>query len=275
MSEENPKEINKKKMNQIKTFINQNDSNSKKPIFKKNKFLIEANIKQKIDENIKYNLEEIPKKEIDKSQTNYKDQAKYDEEPKKIDEALPKANLNGENSKCEFNIKTKKTKHQEKSNKAKIKRKKLFVSDIDLKIKSKKIMNMQNKKSSKNLFSINKDKEKYHSFYEIKESSDTQLQISNLEGLFIPNAKTENISLNNFFQESKSDKNPSEISGKYIEVIRKENLIFIDNAMAKMREENNLFIKAFAKEMFANLTVILKESNTDLVNKIFEKMNNK
>lgn len=135
-------------------------------------------------------------------------------------------------------------------------------------------MNTQNKKSSENSFSINKYKEKYHSFYEIKESSDTQLQISNLEGLFIPSAKTENISLKNFFQD-KSDKNPSEISEKYIDVIRKENLIFIDNAMAKMREENNLFIKAFAKEMFANLTVILKESNTDLVNKIFEKMNNK
>ena len=213
---------------------------------------------------------------MDKSQTNCKDQAKYDEEPKKIDEDLPKANLNGEESKCEFIIKTKNTKHQEKqSNKATTKKKKLFVSDIDLKIKSKKIMNMQNKKSSKNLFSINKDKEKYHSFYEIKESSDTQLQISNLEGLFIPNAKTENISLNNFFQESKSDKNPSEISGKYIEIIRKENLIFIDNAMAKMREENNLFIKTFAKEMFANLTASLKEANDDLINKIFEKMNNK
>ena len=76
-------------------------------------------------------------------------------------------------------------------------------------------------------------------------------------------------------QEKNSDKNPSEISDKPIDIIRKENLIIIDNAMAKMREENNLFIKAFAKEMFANLTVILKESNTDLVNKIFEKMNNK
>ncbi len=51
---------------------------------------------------------------MDKSQTNCKDQAKYDEEPKKIDEDLPKANLNGEESKCEFIIKTKNTKHQEK-----------------------------------------------------------------------------------------------------------------------------------------------------------------
>ncbi len=59
---------------------------------------------------------------MDKSQTNCKDQAKYDEEPKKIDEDLPKANLNGEESKCEFIIKTKKTKHQEKSNKAIIKK---------------------------------------------------------------------------------------------------------------------------------------------------------
>ena len=84
MSKENPEEINKKKMNQIKAFFNPNDSNIKKPIFKKNKFLIEANIKQKIDENIKYNLEEIPKKEMDKSQTNCKDQAKYDEKPKKL-----------------------------------------------------------------------------------------------------------------------------------------------------------------------------------------------
>ena len=62
MSEENKKEINKNKMNQIKAFFNPNDSNIKKPIFKKNKFLIEANIKQKIDENIKYNLNEITKK---------------------------------------------------------------------------------------------------------------------------------------------------------------------------------------------------------------------
>ena len=191
--------------------------------------------------------------------------------------------MNGEKSKCEFIIKTKKTKHQEKSNKATIKKKKLLIFDKDLKIKSKKIKNMWNKKSSENLCSINKDKEKYHSFYEIKESSDTQLQISNLEGFFIPNAKTENITLKNFFQESKSDKNPSEISDKYIEVIHKENLIFIDNAMAKMREENNLFIKTFAKEMFANLAVILKEANAnligslkeanaDLINKIFENM---
>ena len=45
--------------------------------------------------------------------------------------------------------------------------------------------------------------------------------------------------------------------------------------MAKMREENNLFIKTFAKEMFANLTASLKEANDDLINKIFEKMNNK
>ena len=60
--------------------------------------------------------------------------------------------------------------------------------------------------------------------------------------------------------------------------------------MAKMREENNSFIKAFGKEMLANLTASLKEtnadltasfiaslkeSNADLVNKIFEKMNNK
>ena len=64
MSEENQKEINKNKMNQIKAFFNPNDSNIKKPIFKKNKFLIEANIKQKIDENIKYNLNEITKKKL-------------------------------------------------------------------------------------------------------------------------------------------------------------------------------------------------------------------
>ena len=151
-------------------------------------------------------------------------------------------------------------------------------------------MNTKNKISSENSLSINKYKEKYHSFYEIKESPDSQLQISNLEGVFIPNAKTENISLNNLLQEKNSDKNPSEISDKHIDIIRKENLIIIDNAMAKMREENNSFIKAFGKEMLANLTASLKEtnadltasfiaslkeSNADLVNKIFEKMNNK
>ena len=84
MSKENPKEINKNKMNQIKAFFSPNDSNIKKPIFKKNKFLIETNIKKKIDENIKYNLKEISKKEMDKNQTNCKDQAKYGEEPKKL-----------------------------------------------------------------------------------------------------------------------------------------------------------------------------------------------
>ena len=102
-------------------------------------------------------------------------------------------------------------------------------------------------------------------------------------------------------QEKNSDKNPSEISDKHADIIRKENLIIIDNAMAKMREENNSFIKAFGKEMLANLMLFLKEakadltaslkeanadltdrliaslkeSNADLVNKIFEKMNNK
>ena len=91
-------------------------------------------------------------------------------------------------------------------------------------------------------------------------------------------------------QEKNSDKNPSEISDKHIDIIRKENLIIIDNAMAKMREENNSFIKAFGREMLANLMFFLKEgnadltdrliaslkeSNADLVNKIFEKMNNK
>ena len=120
-------------------------------------------------------------------------------------------------------------------------------------------MNTKNKISSENSFSINKYKEKYHSFYEIKESPDSQLQISNLEGVFIPNAKTENISLNNLLQEKNSDKNPSEISDKHIDIIRKENLIIIDNAMAKMREENNSFIKAFGKEMLANLMLFLKK----------------
>ena len=122
-----------------------------------------------------------------------------------------------------------------------------------------------------------------------------------MESLFIPNTKTENISLKNLFQEKNSDKNPSEISDKHIDIIRKENLIIIDNVMAKMREENNSFIKAFWKEMLANLMFFLKEakadltaslkeanvdltasfiaslkeSNADLVNKIFEKMNNK
>ena len=110
-------------MNKIKAFFNPINSNIKKSIFKTNKFMIEANIKQKIDENIKYNLKEIPKKEMDKIQTNYKDHLKYEEEPKKIDNALPEANLNIEKSKCEFNKKTKKTKYQEKLNKATIKKK--------------------------------------------------------------------------------------------------------------------------------------------------------
>ena len=159
-------------------------------------------------------------------------------------------------------------------------------------------MNTKNKISFENSFSINEYKEKYHSFYEIKESPDSQLQISNLEGVFIPNAKTENISLNNLQKEKNSDKNPSEISDKHIDIIHKENSRIIDNAM---KEENNSLIKEFGKEMLANLMLFLKEakadltaslkeanadltdrliaslkeSNADLVNKIFEKMNNK
>ena len=168
MSEENQKESNKKKINQIKAFFNPNNSSMKKSIFNTNQFMIEANIKQKIDENIKYNLQEIPKKEVGKIQTNNKDHVTNEEEPKKIDKALQEANLNAEKSTCELNTKAKKTKHQEKSKKVAIKKKKLFVSDIDLKIKSKKIMNTKNKISSEDSFSINKYKEKYHSFYGIK-----------------------------------------------------------------------------------------------------------
>ena len=43
-------------------------------------------------------------------------------------------------------------------------------------------MNTKNKISFENSFSINEYKEKYHSFYEIKVSPGSQLQISNLEG---------------------------------------------------------------------------------------------
>ena len=65
-------------------------------------------------------------------------------------------------------------------------------------------MNTQNKKSSENSFSINKDKEKNHSFYEIKESSDTQFRISNSEDLFIPRARTESITMKNSSQDPQS-----------------------------------------------------------------------
>ena len=93
--------------------------------------------------------------------------------------------------------------------------------------------------------------------------------------------------MNNLLIEKNSEKNPSEISDKHIDIIHKENSRIIDNAM---KEENNSLIKEFGKEMLANLTASLKEtnadltasfiaslkeSNADLVNKIFEKMNNK
>ena len=235
----NSKEKNKKKMNKIKAFFNQNSSKIKVPNFKNNIFKIEANIKKRLDYNIKY-----------KNLTYSEDQTKYKEEPKKINETLPKENLNKMKKSMHesklYSTKINKTKNLEKSKKTNIK-KKLNVDAINLKRGFNNVMNKQNKKSSENSLLIKKDKKNHHSLNEIKEC--------------------------------KSDKNPSEIPEKYIEFVRKENLELIKAFMKEMRDENKIWIKLFAKELIDNLAdklaVVLQKSNADLVNNIVEKMKNK
>ena len=235
----NSKEKNKKKMNKIKAFFNLNSSKIKVPNFKNNIFKIEANIKKRLDYNIKY-----------KNLTYCEDQTKYKEEPKKINDTLPKENLNKMKKSMHesklYSTKINKTKNLEKSKKTNIK-KKLNVDAINLKRGFNNVMNKQNKKSSENSLLIKKDKKNHHSLNEIKKY--------------------------------KSDKNPSEIPEKYIEFVRKENLELIKAFMKEVRDENKNFIKLFAKELIDNLAdklaVVLQKSNADLVNNIFEKMKNK
>ena len=226
-----------KKLNKSKAFFNQNSSKIIVPNFKNNK--IEANIKKRLDYNIKY-----------KNLTYCEDQTKYKEEPKKINETLPKENLNKMKKSMHesklYSTKINKTKNLEKSKKTNIK-KKLNVDAINLKRGFNNVMNKQNKKSSENSLLIKKDKKNHHSLNEIKEC--------------------------------KSDKNPSEIPEKYIEFVRKENLELIKAFMKEMRDENKIWIKLFAKELIDNLAdklaVVLQKSNADIVNNIFEKMKNK
>ena len=232
-----------KKMNKIKAFFNQNSSKIKVPNFKNNIFKIEANIKERLDNNIKY-----------KNLTYCEDQTKYKEEPKKINDTLPKENLNKMKKSMHesklYSTKINKTKNLEKAKKTNIK-KKLNVDAINLKRGFNNVMNKQNKKSSENSLLIKKDKKNHHSLNEIKEC--------------------------------KSDKNPSEIPEKYIEFVRKENLELIKTFMKEARKENKISIKLFAKEIVDNmadkladkLAVVLQKSNADLVNNIVEKMKNK
>ena len=235
----NSKEKNKKKCNKIKAFFNQNSSKIKVLNFKNNIFKKEANIKKRLDNNIKY-----------KNLTYCEDQTKYKEKPKKINDTLPKKNLNKMKKSMHesklYSIKINKTKNLEKSKKTNIK-KKLNVDAINLKRGFNNVMNKQNKKSSENSLLIKKDKKNHHSLNEIKEC--------------------------------KSDKNPSKIPEKYIEFVRKENMKLIKTFMKEMREENKIWIKLFAKELIDNLAdklaVVLQKSNADLVNNIVEKMKNK
>ena len=228
-----------KKMNKSKAFFNQNSSKIKVPNFKNNIFKIEANIKERLDNNIKY-----------KNLTYCEDQTKYKEEQKKINDTLPKENLNKMKKSMHesklYSTKINKTKNLEKSKKTNIK-KKLNVDAINLKRGFNNVMNKQNKKSSENSLLIKKDKINNHSLNEIKKY--------------------------------KSDKNPSEIPEKYIEFVRKENLELIKAFMKEVRDENKNFIKLFAKELIDNLAdklaVVLQKSNADLVNNIVEKMKNK
>ena len=235
----NSKEKNKKKCNKIKAFFNQNSSKIKVLNFKKNIFKIEAIVKKRLDYNIKY-----------KNLTYCEDQTKYKEEPKKINDTLPKENLNKMKKSMHesklYSTKINKAKNLEKSKKTNIK-KKLNFDAINLKRGFNNVMNKQNKKSSENSLLIKKDKINNHSLNEIKKY--------------------------------KSDKNPSEIPEKYIEFVRKENLKLIKTFMKEMRDENKIFIKLFAKEIVDNLAdklaIVLQKSNADLVNNIVEKMKNK
>ena len=262
----NSKEKNKKKMNKIKAFFNQNSSKIIVPNFKNNK--IKANIKKRLDYNIKYNLNKITGKEKDKNLTYCEDQTKYEEEPKKINDTLPKENLNKMKKSMHesklYSTKINKAKNLEKSKKTIVK-KKLNVDAINLKRGFNNVMNKQNKKSSENSLLIKKDKKNHHSPYEIKGSSES---LSNFESVFKPYARTEYFTSNNGSQESKTDKIPSEIPEKYIEFVRKE---------------NKIAIKLFAKEIVDNmadkladkLAVVLQKSNADLINGVVEKMKNK
>ena len=231
----NSKEKNKKNMNKSKAFFNQNSSKIKIPNFKNNILKIEANVKKRLDYNIKY-----------KNLTYCEDQTKYKEEQKKINDTLPKENLNKMKKSMHesklYSTKINKTKNLEKSKKTIVK-KKLNVDAINLKRGFNNVMNKQNKKSSENSLLIKKDKKNHHSLNEIKEC--------------------------------KSDKNPSEIPEKYIEFVRKENLELIKTLMTEVRKENKLFAKEIVDNLADKLAVVLQKSNADLVNNIFEKMKNK
>ena len=271
------KKNSKKQINQNKALLNKNNSKINKPNLKK----IETSIKQKINENIKYNYEKLHEKKLNKNQINNQDQKKCKEEPKNINVNISKDNSNDEKLTCEI----KKPEENSKLNMIKIKKneqpKKLDniitqennfpVTEKYSNSKSYQIINKYKKKASVYSMPINSEK-KYHSFADIKESMRTNMPVLNSNNIFnISDTKTESITLKNSSQESKSDKNPSVNSETYFEKIRNENLLLIEAFMAKMRKENDYLIKSLAKEM----TTTLKEANTDLVNKIFEKMDNK
>lgn len=276
MSENNQKK-GKKQINQNKVLLNKNNSKINKTNLKK----IGTSIKEKINENIKYNYEKLHEKKLNKNQINNQDQKKCKEEPKNINVNISKDNSNDEKLTCEI----KKPEENSKLNMIKIKKneqpKKLDniitqennfpVTEKYSNSKSYQIINKYKKKASVYSMPINSEK-KYHSFADIKESMRTNMPVLNSNSIFnISDIKTESISFKNSSQESKSDKNPSVNSETYFEKIRNENLLLIEAFMAKMRKENDYLIKSLAKEM----TTTLKEANTDLVNKIFEKMDNK
>ena len=224
-------------------------------------------------------MKRILKKERKKIKKGGKIKSK--EEPKNIDVNISKDNSNDEKLTCEI----KKPEVKSKLNLIKIKKSELLkkldniitqeknfpVTEKYSNSKSYQIINKHKKKTSVYSMPINSEK-KYHSFADIKESMRTNMPVLNSNSIFnISDTKTESITLKNSSQESKSDKNPSVNSETYFKKIRNENLLLIKTFMAKMREENGYLIKSLAKEM----TLTLKEANTDLVNKIFEKMDNK
>lgn len=276
MSENNQKK-GKKQINQNKVLLNKNNSKINKTNLKK----IGTSIKEKINENIKYNYEKLHEKKLNKNQINNQDQKKCKEEPKNINVNISKDNSNDGKLTCEIKkpeensklnmIKIKKKEQPKKLDNIITQEKNFPVTEKYSNSKSYQIINKLKKKTSVYSMPINSEK-KYHSFADIKESMRTNVPVLNSNSIFnISDTKTESISFKNFSQESKSDKNPSVNSETYFKKIRNENLLLIKTFMAKMREENGYLIKSLAKEM----TLTLKEANTDLVNKIFEKMDNK
>ena len=184
----------KKQINQNKALLNKNNSKINKP----------TSIKNKINENIKYNYQKLHPKKLNKNQINNQDQKKCKEEPKNINVNISKDNSNDEKLTCEIKkpevksklnmIKIKKSEQLKKLDNIITKEKNFPVTEKNSKSKSYQIINKHKKKTSVYSMRINSEK-KYHSFADIKESMRTNMPVLNSNSIFnIPDTKTESIS---------------------------------------------------------------------------------